>query len=279
MGVEGVFMAEILKVSLSNTIYLLGTFISFGLVFGYLEKLNNKFLFEALGRAGILITGFIGTIIHETGHYLMCPIFGHKVVEVKLFRPFESRNDNVLGYVRHSYDKSSLYQTIGNFFIGIAPLIFGIIVILILLRILLPDSFLLIKDNLMITKYIKSSENLRIAVILKYLVEDSFKIIKYIFFSTNVTTLRYWIFLFSMYSIVIHMSLSKADLQGAFSGVTAIFIVIIVITFIAKIFGVSNIIEDKLVEFNIFVACFMGIGIFFSIITLGVSFILSCIFN
>lgn len=62
---------------------------------------------------------------------------------MKLLRHFESRNDNVLGYVRHSYNKNSLYQTIGNFFISIAPLIFGIIVILTLLKNTLSRGFFL----------------------------------------------------------------------------------------------------------------------------------------
>ncbi|MGO0916500.1 hypothetical protein ACTPEM_26060, partial [Clostridioides difficile] len=41
----------------------------------------------------------------------------------------ESKNDGILGYVSHSYKKDNLYQSIGNFFIGIAPIIGGTIMI------------------------------------------------------------------------------------------------------------------------------------------------------
>jgi hypothetical protein len=46
-----------------------------------------------------------------------------------------------LGYVFHSYNRKSIYQTVGNFFIGIAPIISGTAALFLGLYFLLPHSF------------------------------------------------------------------------------------------------------------------------------------------
>ena len=41
---------------------------------------------------------------------------------MQLFRP---GRDGTLGYVEHAYNRRSLYQSVGNFFIGTGPIWFG----------------------------------------------------------------------------------------------------------------------------------------------------------
>ncbi|WP_254171561.1 ACT domain-containing protein [Clostridioides difficile] len=120
-----IYMIEILKISVINIFCFIGIFIVFGLIFSITENLNNKFIFSSFGKTGIIVTGAIGTFVHELSHLIMCLIFMHKINSVKFFRPIESKNDGILGYVSHSYKKDNLYQSIGNFFIGIAPIIGG----------------------------------------------------------------------------------------------------------------------------------------------------------
>ncbi len=78
-----------------------------------------------LGIRTVLATGFVGVPVHELAHLLMCIVFRHRVVDVQLY---QSRSD-IRGYVRHTYNPSSLYQRIGLFFIGLAPFYVGFILL------------------------------------------------------------------------------------------------------------------------------------------------------
>ena len=91
-------MFSIIKLSLINLTALIGTFIGFGLCFGFVENLNNKLIYSVFGKTGILITGAIGTVVHESSHLLMAMLFGHKIQEVKFFKPISSNSDGVLEF-------------------------------------------------------------------------------------------------------------------------------------------------------------------------------------
>ena len=68
-----------------------------------------------------------GIIVHELGHAFFCVVFGHRIMRMNLFRP--GSHDGTLGYVEHAFDPGSLYQRVGNFFIGTGPIWFGTIII------------------------------------------------------------------------------------------------------------------------------------------------------
>ena len=93
-------------------------------LFGFLLALCNRRFYANFGnysRAVCYITGAVGTPVHECAHALFCVIFGHKINEIKLFQV--NSEDGTLGYVKHSYNPKNIYHKIGNFFIGIAPII------------------------------------------------------------------------------------------------------------------------------------------------------------
>src|SRR6476646_4771649 len=74
-----------------------------------------------------LFFGWLGTTIHEIAHLLAALVFGHRVVG---FRPFTlDPRAAVRGSVTTEPNYGSLYQYIGMFFIGIAPVVFGTLVI------------------------------------------------------------------------------------------------------------------------------------------------------
>ena len=269
---------ELLKLSFINLFYLLGGFIGFGLIFDRIEYLNNKLIFSTFGKMGVIITGFIGTVVHELSHFIMCLIFGHKVTEVKLFRPIAGQSDGLLGYVSHSYNKNNLYQTTGNFFIGIAPLIGGTITIIILFKLLLPNTYQSVVDYINLNEYIKAMNSFNVIGVFKIFINDMGFVVRGLFFNKDIFSIRYLIFIFSMYSISTHMSLSSADLKGSLSGLSVIFVIVLVFTFITSLLGANmSFLSTILIKYNVFVVLFMLIGLFFSLLTLTISYIFSMI--
>lgn len=273
-----IHIIEILKISMINIFCFLGIFIVFGLIFSITENLNNKFIFSSFGKTGIIVTGAIGTFIHELSHLVMCLIFMHKINSVKFFRPIESKNDGILGYVSHSYKKDSLYQSIGNFFIGIAPIIGGTIMIILLFNILLPESYMKVTQNIDLKLYVSMINSLNINGFIHIIIDDIFNFIKVMLLTPSIYSFKYFIFMFLMYSISTHMSLSSADLKNSLNGLSFIIIVIFAISLITYLLGPGNLnISSLIVQYNIFVSFFMAIGLIFSVVTLIISYILSLV--
>lgn len=271
-------MFDFFKISIMNLIYLLGGFIGFGLLFDKIETLNNKLILSTFGRMGIIITGSIGTVVHELSHLIMCLLFGHKVTEVKLFRPISAQTDGVLGYIRHSYNERSIYQSIGSFFTGIAPLIGGTITIVLLFKFLLPNTYSVVVSNINLNDYINYLNEFKILEMFKLLLTDISFVLKQLFFNTEVFSLRYLLFTFSMYSISTHMSLSRADLEGCISGIIVIFTLVMIFTFVTMFFNIStSALSGIIIKYNVFVVLFMLIGLVFSLLTLAISYLLSLI--
>lgn len=131
---------EVIKLGLYLTIGMVGVFIIFGFLIGWLNKSSRNYIYGAFGKPALYITSFIGTPVHEFGHYIMCKLFMHRVVEVKWFIPSSVEKGGVLGYVKHSRH-NSLYQRVGDFFIGIGPLFVGSIIIIALSKLLMPNTF------------------------------------------------------------------------------------------------------------------------------------------
>jgi len=85
-------------------------------IFNLGHLLVGKAVFNhPIARHTYSLFGLIGTPTHELSHLVMALLFGHKITGVKLF------SWRTKAYVRHSYNASSSFQVMGNFFIAIAP--------------------------------------------------------------------------------------------------------------------------------------------------------------
>lgn len=262
---------ETIKTTFILTISMIGIFVLFGMIYNFIEKKNSSYIQKTFGFNSILITGVIGTTIHELSHYLMALIFGHKIVEVKLFRPRAAKIDGVLGFVEHRYNKRSLYQRIGNFFIGIAPMIFGTIAISISFRLLLPEMFL----KLNISEYIDLINTNNLQDIYLLLQQNCKLLFNMVFSISNLTSFRFWIFVFIMYSISTHMSLSKADLKNSSSGLICIFITTMFISLICTVLKINlSVLQSIFLKYNLYLTCFLALGVIFGLISLAISFLL-----
>jgi len=155
-----------------------------------------------------------GTMIHELGHAFFCLVFGHKIVAIKLFAP----NDQTLGYVRHSFNNRSLYQRIGNFFIGTGPIWFGSVIVVLLLRLLLGVP--LANQGATPTDTLQSTHGL--IVLALDVTAASWQAFVGLISTAHISSWRFCVFAYLVICIGSHITLSLADLQNAWQGLLAL---------------------------------------------------------
>ena len=196
--------------------------------FGLLIALCRRAFCHIVGPAGpviLLITGIVGTPVHELSHAAMCLLFGHRIDEIKLFT---LRGDGTLGYVKHSYNPRNLYHRIGNFFIGIAPIIGGSAVLLLLLRLMLPEVFFAAAEIL--TAPIGESPTV------EYF-SRFFGIFGTLFSPRYIADPMWWTFLLLALMIAGHMEISTSDLRSGVGGFS--FIAVLLLAFDALLYFFS----------------------------------------
>jgi hypothetical protein len=101
-----------------------------------IERALSSRLASRLGWHSVLLTAWLGVPVHELSHAGACLLFGHKVRRLRLLSPDSVTGQ--LGSVDHAWDRRSLYQQVGRFFIGVAPLAGGAVALLLLTLLLGP---------------------------------------------------------------------------------------------------------------------------------------------
>lgn len=204
--------------ALWGSLIQVGVFIAAIYVVGFLISLLNRLFYFLMGDspAVVYVTGFIGTPIHELSHALFCLIFAHRIEEIKLFQI--SDEDGTLGYVEHSYNKRNVYQIVGNFFIGVAPILIGTSFLILMMWLITPTTF----DGVNLAMAGTTYQNFFPSLWETFLA-----------FFRGAADWRWWLYLLLVLFVAIHMNLSKADLKGT---------VIAIPFMIALIFGVNYII-------------------------------------
>ena len=176
----------------------------------FISGINENLGLKIFGRK-IYLYGFawLGTAIHELGHAIFAVIFGHKITKMALFSPNPSNGS--LGYVNHSYNPKNIYHNIGNFFIGIGPVIFGAVIMYSL-------------TYLFFGSYIKTlNANLSMNTL-----EDVAFILKNMFIKLKTFGWKGVLFLYVLYSIGSSITLSKQDVQSARQGLLYFIIVLLI---------------------------------------------------
>ena len=203
-------MQQVLVNILIHLLYFIGAVFLIGFAIHGLNK-----LFYRISGARMWFqyaTGIIGTPIHELSHALACVVFGHKIKEMKLFQI--DRKSRTLGYVSHTYNRKNLYHVIGNYFIGVAPILVGTFFLCLMMKILLPSAFAGFAVHLREFSALQT-EGFSFAWILEAL--DVFLgAVKSLFSSVSVGW-QFWVFLVLALCISFHMSLSGPDIKSALS--------------------------------------------------------------
>lgn len=259
------FLIELLIKTCIETFYLTGMIILVGLLLGILRNNSIKNFQRSFGSKAVMITGVIGVPIHELSHAIFAILFAHRITDIKLLQ--KPDENGVMGYVQHSYNQNSIYQQVGNFFIGIAPIFGGITSIIVLMKFIIPQAYHQFINILI--------RNLHIVTLNKYAIEGILHsymgLITTIFSLKNFENPYFFLFLFISICISSHISLSYADIKGASRGLGIMFLILLVI----NIIGLSKYIQAfNIIEYNVLITGFLFVAIILSVIT----FLISSIF-
>jgi len=147
-----------------------------------------------------------GVMLHEFSHALFCLIFRHRITD---FAPFYPQKNGNLGWVIHKWDPRSIWQNIGCFFIGTAPLAFGVAALVFLTLLLLPHGALpfpeLPEHGL---AAFRVQFRATFAALWKMWITPGF-----------LSRYETWVWLYGVIAIGSQITLSRADLAGAKSGI------------------------------------------------------------
>ncbi len=199
----------------SQLALLLAPGLALGLALHLLSGFVSGRASRYLGRAYYLLFGWLGTAAHELGHAVFCLLFAHRITEMKLFgRP---ARDGCLGYVRHAYDRRNLYQQAGNFFIGVGPILFGTLLLVVAARWLLGAEALARMRAAAWPGELPRSFGGQVAL-LRHAAAGAGAGLAALLAPARLGDWRAWLFLYLAFSVGSSVSLSAEDLEGALAG-------------------------------------------------------------
>lgn len=253
---------NILMLSIIEVTYLFGFVIIAGFLLGQIQAVSNKWAYQAFGRRGILLTACIGTPIHEIGHAVMCLLFGHKINAIKLLTM--NPQNSTLGYVNHSFNKHSLYQVIGNFFISLGPIGSGTAAILFYMYMLEPAAFSALQQHIIAA----SVDHITIADFISRSTQSIIIVYDELINGENIFSLNFWIFVWLAMCTSSHIALSEADIKQGISGLMVIFLVTVLVNVGAALFGIP-ILQYVLTaaKYNLYAVAVLSVSVAFSLLT------------
>lgn len=262
-------LKEVIIESLNTSLSLIIVTMGMGYLIGIINKMYNYNMKKVFGGGKHNIGTLIGVTIHELSHYIMCKIFGHKVIDMKILN-FDGTNN--LGYVRHTYNKKSVRQRIGTYFIPQGPLIIGGLIIALIIYLLIPE--LLENHNRVFSVIFKNTGYNYIKRIVLIVTSN----LKIIFNIENLKKFKFYLFLLLAVTISTHSDMSKEDVKNCIKGTPYMIIFIFTITFITKIVTKFDI-NKMIIKYNTLIMTLMVLIMTISIIALIMSILLRVIKN
>jgi len=267
--------------TLTQLFVLLGPLVILALLMNFFALKNENLSYKVLGqKAYLYIFGWLGTSIHEMGHAIFAIIFAHKISEIKLFSPGSGKS---LGHVKHSYTKGNPYQTLGNFFIGIGPILLGTFLLWLISWLLFHINIFRIAD--------------RYEVVYNFELFNSLESIKnafvnigkgvWEFFISIISNGNWWkltLFFYLFYAVGSSITLSSSDIKGAFRGF--LYFLLILLLFNISTLWIGDFttaffkqINNYLSGFYFLIILSIGLNIIFIIVLFLFNVLLSFILN
>ncbi len=194
-----------------------------------MQKLNVVLMNQSVRLVGtkayIILIAWIGVPVHELGHAVFALLFGHRITRLVLFKPGAA--DGSWGCVDHTYNSRNLYHRIGNFFIGIGPIILGSTLIYLLARYLLDLNLQELMRGSRTVDYNGGIASL-LRVSIHNVVSIAVAVIRNITFNLFGLEWRYLLFLYLSFSIGNYVNLSTADIKHLAPGFITLLICLIV---------------------------------------------------
>jgi hypothetical protein len=227
------YLAKGLLLTFIQVLLVLGP----GLVLAYamhrLSGLMRNYAARIFGLRVYIGLTALGIVIHELGHAFFCLVFRHKIVDMQLFRPGK---DGSLGYVNHAYNPKSYYQSIGNFFIGTGPIWFGMAVIYMLsLYMLTPAAFEPMKE--MGLGFDSLTLDAGIMAVMKEISKSVWAVFCSLFSMANLGDWTFYVFIYLVFCIGSHVTLSRSDVKGATQGFLTLITSLLVLNWLTMWLG------------------------------------------
>jgi len=222
----GSFLAAVAGRTAIQLLLLLGPAVVIGLLMHVLAGFTERRAVRVMGlRPWHYGFAMLGTLVHELGHAVLCPLFGHRITR---FRPFTTDpTAQVQGSVEHAYNPKNPWAQAGNFFIGIGPLLSGALAIYLLARALLPAASFPTVPRIDPTAgqgfwgTLGSLANQTLGVVGGTLAS--------LFRPEHLGRWTFWLFLFLSFSIATGVRLSGADLRGAWKGLLVLVLALLLL--------------------------------------------------
>jgi hypothetical protein len=212
--------------------------------------------------------GWLGTAVHELGHAVFHLLFGHRIVEIKLFDP--DPRTGTLGYVKSLYKRHSPYQRIGIFFAGIGPILFGTLVIYV-------SYLFLVQPDIVYAQTVGGGAGFdtsrpQLEAFISGVSRSSLAILGSLFDPANLLNWKFYLFVYIAFAVGSSIQLSGPDIEGAISGFSTL--VVFLLLFNLGTIWLGNFASSYFLYFSQFYGFFYAIMIFVLVLNLLVATLL-----
>ena len=196
------------------------------LLFGYVMGLTRQAVWRNIrknnrGTLFLELLNLTGVPVHELSHLFFALLFGYHIDDICLYRRIRTarKHGGTLGYVRMHFDKTgslqSLRRDVGQFFIGIGPL-------------LLPPALLFALGRLL-------PASLRsLPAAFQRGPEYFFKVLQQL---DGADIIILFVYLYVMISVSLNMELSRQDLHMAVKGLLALELIFFILSVVFFLTG------------------------------------------
>jgi hypothetical protein len=236
------FLRDLVVATLGQLASLFAGVFVFGLLLHLVSLLSFRTLEKTFGSRGSYFVAWLGTPVHELSHVLFCLIFFHRVEEVRFFEP--DPVVGTLGYVRHTWNRRNPWAVLGNFFIGVGPVLVGGGLLFGLFYWLVPGSHEAWRS---IREAGAAGDFTTWQTYLGVFRDSSLTLARTLFTLSNLATWRFWVFLYLAVCVAANVRLSPADARGALSGLGCLVLPFFLANLVAMLVGAAG---DRFVPFT-----------------------------